>query len=506
MSPGLRLSEMEVITNMKIFLKGGEAYERFKMVRELVLLPVFIFSYSTPSYKKAWFKRMSEAIISRRGYGIGGKKPVLKTEFIVSNTDWIVPEAKNNAFDIRLFGGGGGGKRDPSLGIYEGGGGGWMSNGSFEINSGELIQITIGSGGKYPGGTGGSTAFGRYLSASGGEGAGISHSHLLLFGQGYLSETGGGWGGAGGGGYMSGGDGHQFGGGGALQRFGGNGGTYGGGGGGACGGNGGTYGGGGGGWGGDSWSGLSSGKKLYHFAGSGGTYGGSGGGGNYSYTSGHGQGRGGAARWDSANRRYLHIQPTNGTNTIGSTSVLQYPNNVYITGSGFRGSFTNNRPCAGGGGYGGNGGGSYDLNNSYSYHTDCCGGGGGYGGDGGDVYRGNVAGETGTGWIAGGGGGLGGRGGSASQSGGGGGGGYMSNGGSALFNEIATGIKGASGGGGGWINADGGNGGYYGSEFICGGGGGYGKGGENDIDGGYGAGGSGKSNGGFGICIIQYYI
>ena len=118
MSPGLRLSEMEVLI-MKLLLKGGEAYERFKMVRELVLLPVFIFSYSTPSYKKAWFKRMSEAIISRRGYGPEGK-PTMYTQTFTGNATFTVPNTLKGSVHVLLFGGGGGG----SLEDHGGGGGG----------------------------------------------------------------------------------------------------------------------------------------------------------------------------------------------------------------------------------------------------------------------------------------------------------------------------------------------------------------------------------------------
>ena len=203
---------------------------------------LFLFCQHPP--RKGVLKYMAEAIISRRGWPAEGKPvpPELKVETITGSTEWTVPNNIKGNISVLIFGGGGGG------GNWSGGGGGWMNNGEFNIPGGTKIQITIGNGGTtntYSGKAGGTTAFGNYLSAAGGEGA--------------QSQQGGN-GGSGGGSYNSkGGRGYQFGGGGGYADYhgtGGDGGTWGGGGGTkghyydstgtANAGNGGTYGGGGG--------------------------------------------------------------------------------------------------------------------------------------------------------------------------------------------------------------------------------------------------------------------
>ena len=50
--------------------------------------------------------RMSEAIVSRRGWGEGGK-PELRTETITGNTNLTVPNYRYNRVSVRIFGGGG---------------------------------------------------------------------------------------------------------------------------------------------------------------------------------------------------------------------------------------------------------------------------------------------------------------------------------------------------------------------------------------------------------------
>ena len=108
---------------------------------------------------------MSEAIIARRSGGLRLKvSKSLRTETITFNTNWTVPNAINNAFDVRIFGGGG---RGASSG---GGGGGWMNNATLTLTPGDNISITIGAGGNNEfHRTGGTTSFGTYLSANGGE-------------------------------------------------------------------------------------------------------------------------------------------------------------------------------------------------------------------------------------------------------------------------------------------------------------------------------------------------
>ena len=401
---------------------------------------------------------MAEAIISRRGYDAAGK-PRLVTETLITNTNWTVPNDIRGNVSVRIFGGGGGGGR------CSGGGGGWMNNGEVAVNKGETIQIIIGKGGNgaasktATGSTGGTTSFGVYLSAAGGEGATFGH---------------GGNGGSGGGTHYEyriinggGGTGFQFGGGGVVGPSDGSDGSNGG--------NGGPWGGGGG-----TCMQISEGVSPTYpaYGGSGGIYGGGGGG----YIGGSGGTYGG--RGGSLNQAAM-----NGTNTIGLSEVPED-----CQGPGLAGDMSCHG-SSGGGGYGGNGGigESYREMSSPGRYRICAhgGGGGGYGGDGGN----------------------------SCDSGGGGGGGYgrTAKGGDCAAPPRGFGMGDIYGcGGGGGYYGKGGNGG---TAFTgCGGGGGgYGNGGDggsdsNNVgkDGGIAAGGGGgysvSGSGGDGICIIQYYI
>lgn len=447
---------------------------------------------------------MGESLISRRGSSDGSFLGILKTEIITSNQVWTAPKAKNNSFSVRIFGGGGGGSNNA------GGGGGWMNNGILTIKPGTNIQIIIGKGGDFEiynninSTSGGTTAFGSYLSANGGGRASINI---------------GGNGGSGGGGGKQGGTGYQFGGGGSGGGNGGSGGIWGGGGGSMYGkgGDGGTYGGGGGG--GTSWT-----DKIAYSGGNGGTYGGGGGGsilqnayggvfiGSYGIGGTYGGNGGtGMTMWAGVLNNTSLILAQNGTNTSTWTNVF-HDGNEYFRGWGRAGSLGYNANVAnsyqdraaggaGGGGFGGNGG-----NGGFNYEKDggvaaAGGGGGGYGSNGGSSF---IAVQTMTDVGGGGGGGYGGDGGNGWRWGSGGGGGY---GKSAKGGNASTG---ASGGGGG----------YYGKGGTGGGGGGYGNGGSF-IDyqlAEFGGGGGGNDasipnnisrsygNGGDGICIIQYYI
>lgn len=106
-------------------------------------------------------------------------------DIITENEIWVAPDAKDQEFDVTVWGGGGAGSiatfDEPVTGA--GGGSGYMKTGTFTIPSGESVDITIGEGGKgcsgtsmnsftnaYVGQDGGSTTFGRYLSAEGGRG------------------------------------------------------------------------------------------------------------------------------------------------------------------------------------------------------------------------------------------------------------------------------------------------------------------------------------------------
>ena len=161
---------------------------------------------------------MGEALLARGGSASGGGSNgsgnyELVTEIINENKQWTAPIALNQEFSVRIFGGGGAGLKPAASGYMAGGGGGYMNNGIFTINSGTLIPITIGTGGKgygvgYWGVAGGTTSFGSYLSANGGDG-----------GKTLLNCGAGGDGGAGGGGISGGGNGYQFGGGGLCDMF-----------------------------------------------------------------------------------------------------------------------------------------------------------------------------------------------------------------------------------------------------------------------------------------------
>ena len=69
-------------------------------------------------------KYMSEAIISRRGWGENGKPivPELRTEMIQLNYNWTVPGTISGPVSVRIFGGGAAGTS------FQGGGGGYMNN------------------------------------------------------------------------------------------------------------------------------------------------------------------------------------------------------------------------------------------------------------------------------------------------------------------------------------------------------------------------------------------
>ena len=163
--------------------------------------------------------QMSDCIIIKREVytKLPPRPSALKTESFTSNTNWTVPNDLDTSkpISVRLFGGGGGGcgMYDPSNSRYPpgGGGGGWMNNAEINnITPNQVIQITIGSGGRANNtstnkgsaraNSGGTTSFGIYLSANGGDGA------YCIGGIGY-----GGNGGAGGYGLNYGGRGYQFG-------------------------------------------------------------------------------------------------------------------------------------------------------------------------------------------------------------------------------------------------------------------------------------------------------
>lgn len=274
----------------------------------------------------------------------------LKTAIITQDTEWIVPETADGIIHVRLFGGGAGGFTDGSG--KNGGCGGCMAVGDFNIDPSSKVPITIGAGGTgstYRDAsklTGGTSSFGTYLSANGG------------------SASSGGSGGGGGGGSgdrATGGIGLNFGGGGGGGGDDGNGGA---------GGNGGEYGGGGG----AGYPGVWVNTGTVLAGGSGGTYGGNGG----STTQG-GSSQNGSAGTDT---RTLELDFT-GEGKGGTAGLHAGGGGGGYGGNGGNGGTTGGG--GGGGGYGGNGGnggtrGSYDS----SPYGGGGGGGGGYGGNGGN--------------------------------------------------------------------------------------------------------------------------
>ena len=90
--------------------KGGEAYVCDVMVRERPL-PYFVL-LTTLSSSIRWFKRMSEAIITRRSKGKHSTATVYKMNTFVSSTVWTVPNNVAGNISVRIFGGGGGGDYD----------------------------------------------------------------------------------------------------------------------------------------------------------------------------------------------------------------------------------------------------------------------------------------------------------------------------------------------------------------------------------------------------------
>lgn len=293
------------------------------------------------------FLFMGEAIIvGRTGSSIEGSGRLV-TEIINENTIWTVPKVINQTFAIRIFGGGGGGYVNSYWSGHAGGAGGHMNNTTMALIPGEQIPIQIGPGGirTDANGHGGTTSFGTYLSANGGECA------LPYNRTGSVNKAGCGGTGGGGGFILNSNlkNTSVY----ALDNV--------------CGGNG-SYGGGGG------QGGLA---NLYPSYGFGGIFGGNGGG--------------------------YKNNAINGTNTIGDANVSNGSGDKFgfeinlqgagismgpgnsLFGSGGYGGNGGYNAGSGGGGYGGNGGNGYYIN--INNHTAFAGGGGGgYGADGGDAY------------------------------------------------------------------------------------------------------------------------
>ncbi|MBR3600453.1 MAG: hypothetical protein IKL53_11335 [Lachnospiraceae bacterium] len=174
---------------------------------------------------------MGEALMFRAGSGGGIEVDPYKlvTEIYENNAVFTMPSGvKDNQIHVRIFGGGGSGANRimPSTWVTDrdqtdfgsGGGSGWMNNGFVSLVVGSKVNITIGAGGKATinktsagyGNSGGTSTFGSYLSANGGE---AGQSLMGMYGG--NGGSGGGSGGDGG----CGGIGYQFGGGGSVQGW-----------------------------------------------------------------------------------------------------------------------------------------------------------------------------------------------------------------------------------------------------------------------------------------------
>lgn len=363
---------------------------------------------------------------------------VLHTEIITQSTHWNNKYTFPLEVSVLMFGGGGGGSGG-------GHGGGHMTKWSGTVQPLEQILINIGDGGTD--GNGGTTSFGTYASANGGEKA-------------VDTIKGGSGGTGGGGGSADGGDG-----------------SYGGGGGGAYnnsgdqavknGGNGGIYGGGGGG----------SGSKYawysnrnypnYISAGSGGLggeYGGNGGkGGELSIT-----GQSTTSSGETNGLTYISIPAENGMDGINTSDL-----DLEFIGDGKAGLGQTRVSVS-----------SMYTSNTIRYriyYTSGGGGGGGYGGRGGDGVTSAFSNNYGIPGAGGGGGGYGADGGNAALSGS-----------SSCFSGGGGGYGGRGGDGNGWSGQGYGAGGSGGG----GGGGGYGLLPESEK----------KTTGNSGICIIRYFV
>ena len=306
---------------------------------------------------------MGEAILTRFGGVQDPNTPVMKwklyTELITENTSYTVPTCRNQELTVMLFGGGGGCQRISTSSLAGGGGGGYYNKQVITAGAGTVVDITIGNGGVNS--NGGTTSFGVYFAANGGE-------------RGYVNGGNGGAGG-GAGGWVNSAPGHgfTFGGGGMAQStdvgstngnvYLGSGGEYGGEGGGA--------------WYWDYYGGSLINTKSKHNS----TYG----------------GRGGYVSSNQNGSNPIIVNPENGTEldknniikdnvdmiveTNGVCGTTEYKSNstysVYAYGFG------------GGGGYGGNGGNGKSIAiyiSSYQARLAAAGGGGGggYGAKGGD--------------------------------------------------------------------------------------------------------------------------
>lgn len=113
-------------------------------------------------------------------------------DIITSTQDWTAPEARNQEFEVSVWGAGGSGSMDANYFTLVGGAGGGageMKTETFIINQHERVHVEIGKGGigisepsdllidyigHMTGKSGGTTSFGNYICANGGLGGNLN--------------------------------------------------------------------------------------------------------------------------------------------------------------------------------------------------------------------------------------------------------------------------------------------------------------------------------------------
>ena len=183
-----------------IILSGYKKESDYCEKEERYSLPYFFLSTPSSLFLEV-LKYMSEVLITRRGGGSGSSVGAIKhvMEVITTNKTWTVPaNIASTSIDVRIFGGGGAG-----AGSGAGAGGGWMNNAILTLAAGTQVAIKIGAGGtgndgKGKGNSGGTTTFGSYLSANGGEGSYGYRGVYRAGNGGNYCGGGGGFGGQGG--------------------------------------------------------------------------------------------------------------------------------------------------------------------------------------------------------------------------------------------------------------------------------------------------------------------
>ena len=117
-----------------------------------------------------------DSIVIKRGVK-AGNPPIEIQDQILDYSQWYTVPYSGNYYVQCVWGGGGGGNAYTRR-VYAGGGGGgsgYINGERIELLGGQLVYAYIGSGGQY--GSGGTTSFGTYLSATGGSVGGRAYQN-----------------------------------------------------------------------------------------------------------------------------------------------------------------------------------------------------------------------------------------------------------------------------------------------------------------------------------------